>query len=204
MSLQLILETYKSGMYACAKGLALPRAIHTGEIALSGLRQHQSFLRTLSQLPKTVRPPPSYFHAVAIACHSIFFVLAGMFADFATQGRGCQLKPRMYANENMLGSYNVFATMTCVNSYSYVTVTYFCTNCFCAHLLRVRDAARLFCFLLVRSWSTYSKSTARYLSFRPMAQCVVHALKGLACRTRVTLGSAAVPVFLAHTEVTIF
>jgi hypothetical protein len=66
---------------------------------------------------------------------------------------------------NMLGSYNVFATMTCVNSYSYVTVTYFCTICFCAHLPRVRDAARLFCFSPVRSWSTNSKSTARYLSF---------------------------------------
>ena len=29
--------------------------------------------------------------------------------------------------------------------------------------------------------------TARCLSFHPMAQCVVHALKGLACRARVTL-----------------
>ncbi len=28
--------------------------------------------------------------------------------------------------------------------------------------------------------------TVGYLSFGPMAQCVVHALKGLACRARVT------------------
>ena len=35
--------------------------------------------------------------------------------------------------------------------------------------------------------------TAGYPSFGPMAQCVVHALKGLACRA---------PVLLAHAEVT--
>jgi hypothetical protein len=34
---------------------------------------------------------------------------------------------------------------------------------------------------------------AGYLSFHPMAQCVVHALKGLACRA---------PVLLTHAEVT--
>ena len=33
-----------------------------------------------------------------------------------------------------------------------------------------------------------------------MAQCVVHALKGLACRVRAML--AAAPVLLAHAEVT--
>ena len=32
--------------------------------------------------------------------------------------------------------------------------------------------------------------TARYLSFGTMAQCVVHALKGLTCRVRVTLASS--------------
>ena len=32
--------------------------------------------------------------------------------------------------------------------------------------------------------------TAGYLSFGPMAQCVVHALKGLACRARVTPASS--------------
>ena len=32
----------------------------------------------------------------------------------------------------------------------------------------------------------YWSGTAGYLSFGPMAQCVVHALKGLACRARVT------------------
>ncbi len=36
-------------------------------------------------------------------------------------------------------------------------------------------------------------ATAEYLSFGPMAQCVVHALEGLACRA---------PVLLAHAEVT--
>ncbi len=35
--------------------------------------------------------------------------------------------------------------------------------------------------------------TAGHLSFHPMAQCVVHALEGLACRA---------PVLLAHAEVT--
>ena len=56
------------------------------------------------------------------------------------------------------------------------------------------------------------------LSFGPMTQCVVHALKGLACRARVTPASshashckqgsaltstrAAAPVLLAHAEVT--
>ena len=83
------------------------------------------------------------------------FVLAGMFADFATQGQGCQLKPRMYAHEGMLGSCNVFATMPCVNSFSSVTAYYVCSACFCAHLLSVRYAARLLYFSLVRSWSTY-------------------------------------------------
>ncbi len=29
-----------------------------------------------------------------------------------------------------------------------------------------------------------------YLSFGPLAQCVVHALKGLACRARVSLASS--------------
>ncbi len=33
--------------------------------------------------------------------------------------------------------------------------------------------------------------TAGYLSFHPMAQCVVHALKGLACGARVTPASSA-------------
>ena len=37
------------------------------------------------------------------------------------------------------------------------------------------------------------KVTAGYLGFHPMAQCVVHALKGLACRA---------PVLLAHAEAT--
>ncbi len=32
--------------------------------------------------------------------------------------------------------------------------------------------------------------TVGYLSFGPMAQCVVHALKGLACRARVTTASS--------------
>ena len=32
-------------------------------------------------------------------------------------------------------------------------------------------------------------STAEYLSFGPMAQCVVHALKGMACRAHVTPAS---------------
>jgi hypothetical protein len=32
--------------------------------------------------------------------------------------------------------------------------------------------------------------TARYLSFDPMAQCVVHTLKGLACRARATQASS--------------
>ena len=63
--------------------------------------------------------------------------------------------------------------------------------------------------------------TAGCLSFGPMAQCIVHALKGLACRARVTPASspashckqysaltspslhrAAAPVLLAHAEVT--
>ena len=34
--------------------------------------------------------------------------------------------------------------------------------------------------------------TAGYLSFHPMAQCVVHALKGLACRAPVLLAQAEV------------
>jgi hypothetical protein len=38
-----------------------------------------------------------------------------------------------------------------------------------------------------------SSDNAGYLSFGPIAQSVVHALKGLACRT---------PVLLAHVEVT--
>ena len=33
-------------------------------------------------------------------------------------------------------------------------------------------------------------STAGYRNFHPIAQCVVHALKGLACRARVTLTSS--------------
>ncbi len=37
------------------------------------------------------------------------------------------------------------------------------------------------------------RHTAGYLNFGPMAQCVVHALKGLACRA---------PVLLAHANVT--
>jgi hypothetical protein len=61
-----------------------------------------------------------------------------------------------------------------------------------------------------------------YLSFGPMVQCVVHALKGLACHARVSLRlarlprtassakrsrrlrsmRAAAPVLLAHAEVT--
>ena len=57
--------------------------------------------------------------------------------------------------------------------------------------------------------------TTGYLSFHLMAQCAVHALKGLAYRARVTLASspashckqcsarAAAPVLLAHAEVTI-
>ena len=36
------------------------------------------------------------------------------------------------------------------------------------------------------------RSAVGYLSFGPMAQCVVHALKGMACRA---------PVLLAHAEV---
>ena len=40
---------------------------------------------------------------------------------------------------------------------------------------------------------TLKAITAGYLSFHPMARCVVHALKGLACRA---------PALLAHTEVT--
>ena len=66
--------------------------------------------------------------------------------------------------------------------------------------------------------------TAGYLSFHPFAQCVVHALKCLACRARVTPASlpashcrrctalsrlrrlrftrVAAPVLLAHAEVT--
>ena len=61
--------------------------------------------------------------------------------------------------------------------------------------------------------------TAGYLSLGPLAQCVVHALKGLTCRARVTPASspsassaqrsrrlrstrAAVPVLLAHANVT--
>ncbi len=36
-------------------------------------------------------------------------------------------------------------------------------------------------------------TTAGYRSFHPMAQCVVHTLKGLACRA---------PTLLAHAEVT--
>jgi hypothetical protein len=38
-----------------------------------------------------------------------------------------------------------------------------------------------------RQWFGFAmrvKCTARYLSFHPMAQCVVHALKGQACRAR--------------------
>ena len=35
------------------------------------------------------------------------------------------------------------------------------------------------------------RTTVGYLSFGPMAQCVVHALKGLACRARVTPASSA-------------
>ena len=62
-------------------------------------------------------------------------------------------------------------------------------------------------------------TTIGYLSFGPMAQCVVHALKGLACRARVIPACspashcgkqsrrlrstcAAAPVLLAHAEVT--
>ncbi len=63
--------------------------------------------------------------------------------------------------------------------------------------------------------------TTGYLSFGPMAQCVVHALKGLTCRARATPASSpartastakcsrrlrststAVPALLAHAEVT--
>ena len=67
-------------------------------------------------------------------------------------------------------------------------------------------------------------STAGYLSFHPIVQCVVHALKGLACHARVNPASspgpashcsasgaqrsrclrfthATVPVLLAHAEV---
>ncbi len=40
------------------------------------------------------------------------------------------------------------------------------------------------------SCGTVMLSTARYLSFHPMAQCVAHAFKGLACRTRVTPASS--------------
>ncbi len=62
--------------------------------------------------------------------------------------------------------------------------------------------------------------TADYLSFGPMAQCAVHAVKGLACRARVTqlarlpraassaqrsrrlrFTRAAAPVLLAQAEV---
>ncbi len=44
----------------------------------------------------------------------------------------------------------------------------------------------------VAGWSP-QVCTAGYLSVHPMAQCVVHALNGLACRA---------PVLLAHAEVT--
>ena len=47
--------------------------------------------------------------------------------------------------------------------------------------------------LLSRVHAYIHTYTAGHLSFHPMAQCVVHALKGLACRA---------PVLLSHDEVT--
>ncbi len=53
--------------------------------------------------------------------------------------------------------------------------------------------------------------TVEYLRFHSMVQCVKHALKGLACRARASSPAshrkqrsahAAVPVLLAHAEVT--
>ncbi len=43
----------------------------------------------------------------------------------------------------------------------------------------------------VRGWGADSTALAvGYLSFEPMARCVVHALQGLACRARVTPASS--------------
>ena len=58
-------------------------------------------------------------------------------------------------------------------------------------------AATCLCFLLL---DVKQVCTAGCLSFYPMAQCVVHALKGLACRARVTPASS--PVLHAHADVT--
>ena len=86
----------------------------------------------------------------------------------------------------------------------------------------VRDAGNTFAEEDILVWfSQVCTCTIGYLSFGTMAQCVVHALKGLVCRARVTPASspashskqcsvltllrstrAAAPVLLAHAEVT--
>ena len=52
--------------------------------------------------------------------------------------------------------------------------------------------------MLTHCLSTSATPTAGFLSFHPMAQCVVHALKGLACRARVTPASSPASVLSAH------
>jgi hypothetical protein len=64
----------------------------------------------------------------------------------------------------------------------------------CGKFVRKSRAKQNTCDIHTRTrvcFSPYARVryTAGYLSFHPMAQCVVHALKGLACRARVTPAS---------------
>ena len=67
----------------------------------------------------------------------------------------------------------------------------------CKRLSRTRAGNRvqLLYHLHDGRWAICARvySTAGCLSFGPMAQCVVHALKGLACRARVSLQLARLP-----------